>query len=236
MANPHPAASSKSCIIYRVEESSMFSQLRTATFVVVFLLSSFSFAQVEEHFNFGGGAGFTVPADRAGNSLNTGYNLNLRGGWNVSSFVAADLDFTYNHSGLNDATLARFGEPGGSVGIWSLTFNPVVKLAPSTSRVQPYFTAGYGLYHANLTLTQPSIVPTLSCDPFFGFCTQTAIGVDQVVASNSTLKSGFNAGGGFDFRVGHGRMKIFSEARYHRMFTTHGEDVSFVPVTFGFRW
>src|SRR3954470_17700497 len=53
MANPHPAASSKSCIIYCVKESSMFSQLRTATFVIVFLLSSFSFAQVEEHFNFG---------------------------------------------------------------------------------------------------------------------------------------------------------------------------------------
>jgi hypothetical protein len=60
--------------------------------------------------------------------------------------------------------------------------------------------------------------------------------VDQVVASNSTLKPGFNAGGGIDFRIGSGRMKVFTEARYHRMFTTHGQDVSFVPVTFGLRW
>jgi hypothetical protein len=92
------------------------------------------------------------------------------------------------------------------------------------------------LYHRNVTLTQPAIVPTVVCDPFFGFCFPASVGVNQVVASNSTLKSGFNAGGGFDFRLGEHRMKIFTEARYHRMFTTHGEDTTFVPVTFGIRW
>ncbi|HZR56370.1 MAG TPA: outer membrane beta-barrel protein [Terriglobales bacterium] len=199
------------------------------------LLCSFSSAQVQQRFNFGGGAGFTIPTGRAANSLNTGWNINLRGGLNVSSHLAADLDFTYNHSNLNDATLARFNEPDGGMGIWSLTFNPVVKFAPKESRVQPYATAGYGLYHRNLTLSRPSSVGTFICDPFFG-CFPAVVGVNQVVASNSTLKTGFNAGGGFDFRLGQHAVKLFAEARYHRMFTTFGQDFTFVPVTFGLHW
>ena len=199
-------------------------------------LSSICNAQLTEHLNLGGGAGFTVPTGRAGRSLDTGWNINLRGGVNVSHQLAADLDFTYSHSDLNRATLARFTEPNGSVSFWSLTFNPVVKFAPERSPVQPYITAGYGLYHRNLTLTRPTIVPTLVCDPFFGVCFPASVGVDQVVASNSTLKTGFNAGGGLDFRLGERRTKLFAEARYHRMFTTHGEDFTYVPVTFGLHW
>jgi opacity protein-like surface antigen len=198
-------------------------------------LSCICSAQVTEHFNFGGGAGFTVPTGRVGRSLDTGWNINLRGGVNVSHQLAADLDFTYSHSDLNSVTLARFKEPAGSVSFWSLTFNPVVKFA--TERIsQPYITAGYGLYHRNLTLTQTTTIPTVVCDPFFGLCFPASVGVDQVVASNSTLKTGFNAGGGFDFRLGERRTKLFAEARYHRMFTTHGEDFTYVPVTFGLHW
>jgi opacity protein-like surface antigen len=211
--------------------------IRVATLVFcAVLLSCLCSGQVEERFNFGGGAGFTIPTERAGDSLNTGWNLNLRGGYNLSRQIAADLDFTYSHSNLNDATLARFGEPNGGVGTWSLTFNPVVRLAPTHSHIEPYVTAGYGLYHRNLTLSQPAIVPTVVCDPFFGFCFPANVGVNEVVASNSTYKGGFNAGGGIDFRLGQRRLKLFTEARYHRMFTSHGEDMSFVPVTFGLRW
>jgi hypothetical protein len=189
-----------------------------------------------DHFNFGAGAGFTMPTGHTGKSLDTGWNIGVRGGMNISSYFAADLDFGFNYSDLNRAALTRFNEPNGHVGFWSLTFNPVLKLAPKRSKVQPYITAGYGLYYRNLTLTQPAIASTVFCDPFFGYCFPAAIGVDQVVASNSTLKSGFNAGGGFDFPLGDRRVKFFAEARYHRMFTVHGNDFTYVPVTFGFRW
>jgi hypothetical protein len=30
--------------------------------------------------------------------------------------------------------------------------------------------------------------------------------------------------------------RAFAEARYQRMFTTHGEDLTYVPVTFRLRW
>lgn len=189
-------------------------------------------------FEAGGGAGlgFTVPTDRAGRSLNTGWNFDLRGGLHVNSYLATDLDFTYNHSNLNGATLLRFQEPNGSISLWSLTFNPVVRFAPADKKVQPYITAGYGLYHRNLTLTQPTTVSSVFCDPFFGFCYPAAFGANQVVASNSTLKTGFNAGGGLDFPLGSHRVKLFTEARYHRMFTSHGQDFTYIPVTFGIHW
>jgi opacity protein-like surface antigen len=207
-----------------------------AAAIAIFFFPLFGVAQTLEHFNFGVGGGVTIPTERTASSLETGWNIGLRGGYNVTSQFAADLDFTYNHSSLNDATLALFNEPDGNVATWSLTFNPVVHLAPKTSFSAPYVTAGYGLYHRELTLTEPTTAPTILCDELFGVCFPATVGVDQVVASNSTLKTGFNAGGGIDFRIGHGRAKLFAEARYHRMFTTHGEDYGFVPITFGVHW
>ena len=147
--------------------------------------------------NFSGGAGFSVPIEGAGRDLNTGWNLGFRGGYNLSSHWAADLEFGYSHWGLNSAALARYGEPNGSSGIWSLTFNPVYHFAPH-SRMNPYVTSGFGLYHRNLTLTRAAVVNTLVCDFFFGFCFPTAVGVNQVVASSSTYKGGYNAGAGIE--------------------------------------
>ena len=86
-----------------------------------------------------------------------------------------------------------------------------------------------------MTLSQPTIVPTLVCDPFFGFCFPANVGVDQVVAPDSSYKGAFNAGGGLDLRLGQRRLKLFAEACYHRRFTAHGSDMSYVPVTFGAR-
>ena len=209
------------------------------TYLVVFILLSFArlaSGQMYDRFNFSAGGGVTVPIERLSNSVNTGWNINFRGGLNINSALLADLDFTYANTRFNDSTLARFGEPDGGVGIWSLTFNPVVRLAPPSSRIRPYITGGYGLYHLNFVVTQPSTVQSVFCDPFFGFCFPAAVGVDQVVDSNNTYKAGFNAGVGFDIPLGERRMSLFTEARYHRMFTTHGRDITYIPVTFGLRW
>jgi Outer membrane protein beta-barrel domain len=189
-----------------------------------------------QHFTFGAGAGFTMPTEHASDILNKGWNFNLRGGYNVSPQFAPTLDFTYTHSNLNSATLARLNEPNGDMGVWSLTFNPVFRFATSHSKVVPYFTAGYGIYHRNTTLSRPAIVQTFICDPFFGFCSPAFIGVNQTVASNSTVKPGANGGFGFEVPVGSRGVKIFAEARYHRIFTSLGRDVSYVPVTFGFHF
>jgi opacity protein-like surface antigen len=185
--------------------------------------------------DFSAGGGFSEPLGRAGNNLDRGWNFDVRGGYRPSSHVALDLDFNFNHWNLNGAALARYGEPGGYTNIWSLSFLPMLSGSPHW-HVSPYVFAGPGLYYRNLSLTAPGVVNTFYCDPFFGVCYPAAVGVDQVVASATTYKAGFNGGAGLEFPLGSSRLKVFGEARYSRMFTTHGTDLTFVPVTFGLRW
>jgi hypothetical protein len=192
-------------------------------------------AQDRHHFNFSAGAGVSFPTQDASRNFNRGWNLDFRGGVNVNRNFLADLDFTYNHWGLTSAALSHFGQPGGYADVWSLTFTPVIRMAPRGS-VDPYILAGTGLYHRGLTLTQPATVSTVFCDPFFGFCYPAVVGVNQVVNSFSTYRGGFNAGGGVEFRLGSRGLHAFAEARYHQMFTAHGPDLTFAPLTFGLRW
>lgn len=199
-----------------------------------FSFATVAFAQESRHLNFSAGAGFSFPTSDASANFNTGWNLDFRGGYTVHRNFLADVDFAYNHWGLTNAALANFGEPGGYGDVWSLTLAPEIRLAPR-GKIDPYIIAGAGLYHRNLSLTQPANVQTIFCDPFFGYCYPAIVGVNQVVGSFSTYKGGFNAGGGFDFRFS-GRAKVFAEARYNEMFTSFGPNLTYVPVTFGLRW
>jgi opacity protein-like surface antigen len=185
--------------------------------------------------DFSAGGGFSVPTGRMGNNVDTGWNFDVRGGYKPSRNIALDLDFNYNRWNLNSTALASVGEPDGYTTIWSVSFTPVLKGSPHW-HLSPYILGGPGLYYRNLTLTQPGVVNTIICDPFFGYCFTTQVGVDQVVASSTTYKMGVNGGAGIEFRLGESHLKAFGEARYSRMFTTHGDDMTFVPVTFGLRW
>ncbi|HET9405672.1 MAG TPA: outer membrane beta-barrel protein [Candidatus Sulfotelmatobacter sp.] len=192
-------------------------------------------AQGWDKLNISAGGGFSEPVENAGESLDTGWNIDFRGGYNATHRLALDLDFNYNRWNLNSAALARFGEPGGDVSVWSISFQPMQRLLPRRSPLNAYLTGGFGLYHRNLSLTQPTTVTSLFCDPFFG-CFPVTFTADQVVASVNNWKPGFNAGAGVEARLGASRARVFGEARYQRMFTNHGADLTFVPVTFGIRW
>lgn len=203
-------------------------------FFSLFSMIGISGAQ-SSHIDFGVGAGFSEPEGRAGNDVNTGWNFDVRGGYKPSRNLALDLDFNYNRWNLNSVALARYGEPNGYSTIWSFSFLPVVR-APQYWHIRPYAMAGPGLYYRNLTLTQPGLINSVFCDPFFGFCYPATFGVNQVVASSTTYKMGFNGGAGLEIPLGPSHLKAFGEARYSRMFTTHGTDLTFAPVTFGLRW
>lgn len=192
-------------------------------------------AQMRSKLNFGVGAGFSKPVQAAGASLNTGWNFDVRGGLNAGRHLDTDLDFNYNHFGMNSSALALFGEPGGSVSAWSLAFQPTFHVLPRHSAANVYATGGFGLFRRNLSLTRPTVVTDLFCDPFFG-CYPVSYGANQVVASFSTVKPGFNLGAGTEFHLHRRGPALFAEARYQRMFTNHGSDFSYVPVTFGVRW
>lgn len=206
-----------------------------AVAIFVFFYSYSASAQSYHHTEIGVGAGFSSPVYSSGSALNYGWNANVRGGIAIDPELSTDLDFTYYHSRFNDRVLSQFGEPDGGIGIWSLTFNPVIHLAPAASHFRPYITGGYGLYHFHFQVSHPATVPGFLCNGFFG-CFPALVGTNAVVASNSTYRSGFNAGLGFDIPMGEGKAAFFAEARYNQMFMGHDRDISYVPVTFGFRW
>jgi hypothetical protein len=186
-------------------------------------------------FEFSGGAGFSDPTGNAGDNLNMGWNLDFRGGYRPIHHLSLDLDFNYNRWNLNSAALARYNEPGGYTTVWSFSFLPVFRAAPRWN-VTPYIMGGPGIYSRNLSLTQPGIVNSYYCDPFFGYCYPSTYGVNQVVASSTTYKLGISGGAGLEYRLGQSHWKVFGEARYAEMFTNHGQNFTFVPVTFGVRW
>jgi opacity protein-like surface antigen len=209
--------------------------LAIITLALFFLLIPPADAQILSHLTFSAGAGPSFPTGAAGDDLNSGWNFGLSGGYNLTRHLSANLDFGYNRWGLNSSALAQFGEPDGHTSLWSLTFNPRYRFRPG-KKLDFYTTAGFGLYHRNLELTQPATQTGFYCDPFFGYCYPVSVAVNEVVASFSTYKGGFNVGAGWTYRLGDSRWKVFSEARYQRMFTTYGDDLTAVPVTIGLRW
>lgn len=117
--------------------------------------------------DFSAGGGFSEPVGHAGNNVDSGWNVDFRGGYKPTPHLALDLDFNYNHWNLNNAALARYGEPGGYTTIWSFSFLSTIHGSPHW-HVAPYAMAGPGIYYRNLTLTQPGLVNTIFCDPFLG--------------------------------------------------------------------
>lgn len=74
------------------------------------------------HVDFSAGGDFSEPAGRAGTNVDTGWNIDFRGGYKPTRHLALDLDWNYNRWNLNGRALARYGEPSGYTTIWSLVF------------------------------------------------------------------------------------------------------------------
>jgi hypothetical protein len=102
------------------------------------------------------------------------------------------------------------------------TLDPVIHFAPS-NRFNPYIIGSDGIYHRTVEFTATTIATVTGFDRFFGFF-PVNVPANQVLASNSVYKPGFDGG-----------VKLFAEARYHYMYTAH-RGTSILPVTFGIRW
>jgi hypothetical protein len=171
---------------------------------------------------FGAGAG--VPINPAARRLDIGWAVS--GGVGVTSrFVGLMLDVNFVDFGLNRATLARVGAPHGDQKYWSITANPVFHVN-ERGPIDFYVTAGGGLYS--------QITEFRAGSDYYG----PYGGGGDVLARNTLYKPGVNGGAGFAFRPGlHSPVKIFTEARFHHMFTNgSGSGVSFIPVTVGVRF
>jgi hypothetical protein len=171
---------------------------------------------------FGGGAAF--PINPAARRLDPGWSIS--GGVGATSkYVGVMLDANFSDFGINRATLARVGAPKGDQKYWSLTVNPVFHVN-ERGPIDFYVTAGGGLYS--------QITEFRARDGFDG----PYGGRGDLLASNTLYKPGVNGGAGFAFSLGpHSPVKIFTEARFHHMFTAgSGSGVSYIPVTVGVRF
>ena len=195
------------------------------------LLAGSLSAQETSLFSFQVGGGFTQPVGNTGRHLDEGWNVQAGGGINFGPYVGAMIDVGYNSFGINSATLANIGVPGGDLHIFSATLDPIVHLNPH-GHIDMYLTGGGGIYHRYQEFTQPAVATTVGFDPFFGFF-PAQVPVNQVLASYSINKPGIDAGAGISIGTKwHG--KFYAEARYNRIFTDRHTD--YIPVSFGFRW
>ncbi len=175
------------------------------------------------------GAGFSTPVYRTGTQQDTGWNAQAQGGINFFGGSAGLVgEFDFNHQGVNSNSLFNIGYPGGYTNVASFSGDATVRFRPN-ARISYYLIGGPGVYHRSLDFTGP-VSGGFPFDPFFGFYP----GGNAILASYTTTKLGVNGGAGFTYRLGGSKVKFFGEARYVQMYTQH--TMSWVPVTFGFRW
>jgi opacity protein-like surface antigen len=155
-------------------------------------------------------------------------------GYNFTRHFTMTGQFMYNGFGVSRTVLNEANVPDGNAHMWSLTANPKIRINPDW-KVDPYAVGGIGYYRRVVEFTQPTLVPTLIFDPFFGAFFNTLIPANQVIGRITRDGFGGSIGGGVDIRLGSGGLKLFTEIRYHHA-NTGSVDTQMVPITVGIRW
>jgi opacity protein-like surface antigen len=182
-------------------------------------------------FNVGGGPSFGVgdAADR----INTGYNVQVGGGYNFSKHFGLNIDYTFQSADLSNKALTAAGSPGGYAHAWGFSADPIYRIAPDR-RLGGYVTGGFGVFTRTVNLTRPGVVPGVICDPWTFICYTGPVYADIIYRSNSVTKGGWNIGGGVTFRLNES-LQFFTELRYYDILTSDVR-TQLLPLTFGLRW
>jgi hypothetical protein len=207
-------------------------------FATVILLSAALVAQSEDPkytFNFGAGPGF--PQGRVSDFANTGANIVVGGGLNLTRTLGVNSEFMWHNLPPKDSVIAATGAPDGHAGLYSVTGNMIFKTPPRP--LGGYVIGGIGWYHRNWSLTAPTLSVGTVCAPTYIWWGVSCF--NGLVESTATLRSGssdafgWNAGVGGTFRLGESAAKIYTELRYHQASNT-GVTTKVLPLTFGIRW
>ena len=187
----------------------------------------------ERRATFDVGGGFTPPVGQLGTHLNMGWNAGAGAGVNLNPWLSLGGRFLYNTFGINDASLAAAGVPGGDAHVWSLTAEPKIQLG--VSRFSPYIVGGVGYYRRTVNFTAPTLTTQAFYDPFYDVFFPGVVPANQVLSSVTRGGIGGNLGFGLQFGLGEGTAKFFTEARYHYA-DTGNTPTRMIPVTFGIRF
>lgn len=191
-------------------------------------------AQDDHKLTLEGGGGISPLVGDISNRLDTGWHIMFGAGYNFTRHFTVTGEFMYNGFGVSRAVLNEAKVPDGNAHLWSLTANPKIRFSPD-SKIDPYVVGGIGYYRRVVEFTQPTLVPTLIFDPFFGALFNTLVPANQVIGRITRDGFGGSVGGGVDVRLGSGGLKLFGEIRYHHA-NTGSIDTQMVPVTVGLRW
>jgi hypothetical protein len=193
-----------------------------------------------------GGYGFAEGDTR--DNLDDGWTLS--GGamfWPVNWPVGLDFGLGYADFDLSSNSIQQINDAvatdpsnsgqitGGDVTSWQLTVNAT--WGPGRHDNGLYVTAGVGAYYLTGRTTSTGLVyyPPV-CDPWYWWwCYSGGVGPGTVVTGKETsTQFGANVGIGGSFAVGDGQ--LFVEAKYTMVNTERSQDLTFLPVTVGFRW
>ncbi len=212
----------------------MKSSLLLVSSLTALTFAAPSFAQNVPRFMFNFGGGFTEPVRSTGSQLDVGWNANAGAGINLMSHLGVMGEFGFNDSGLSSAALDAAGVPGGTMRVYSVTGDALIRLNPK-GRFDAYVIGGPGWYRRTVEFTAPTTSLVTVFDPFLGFF-DVGVPANQVLGSMTVDKPGWNVGGGVTWRLSeNSHAKLYAEARYHYIYTDNVR-TTLLPVTFGIRW
>jgi opacity protein-like surface antigen len=208
--------------------------IHLAAVALITISSLHSQAQDDHRYTVEGGAGYSPLVGDISSRLNNGWHVTFGGGYNLSSYFATTLDYTYNGYGVARKVLTEASVPDGNAHMWSITLNPKIRLCPR-SKVDPYVVGGVGYYRRTVEFTRPVLISVFIFDPFFGDFFNTLVQTNQELGHITRGGVGGSLGAGFDYKIADTGVKFFAEARYHYA-DTGRIATRMIPLTVGIRW
>ena len=188
------------------------------------------------NFNIGSGPGF--PLRTTSDFAGTSYNFVAGAGPNLTAHVKMNAEFMFHGLPIHQSIVDRIGISKVKGRLYSLTGNVIVGSSFGGSK-GAYLIGGGGWYRRTVEAQQTVLQAGEICEPIWVWwnveCVNGIFPTDVTIGSNTSSAPGFNLGAGLTFALGESNAVIYTEARYHRAFTSHGDTV-ILPVTFGIRW
>jgi hypothetical protein len=176
-----------------------------------------------------GGAGASVPVGDTHFYETPSWDFQVGAGRNFNKNLGVNLQFDYDHFGLQGATIANqsylydYGCPGGTISggtcgvsgldgnnhVWSFTLDPTFTLATEGS-MGAYAVVGGGFYHKVTNFEEPGTGEY--CDPYYGCYQYTA---NQVIDHYTSNAGGVNGGIGLTYKFSRfSNERFYVEGRY----------------------
>jgi hypothetical protein len=203
-------------------------------FGIVLLLSAAKASADEDNWTIDIGGGTSRTTGEISDRLTSGWNVDLRAGYEVNSRFGVIGDLTYNGLGVANQVLQTLQVPDGDAHMWSLTAGPVWRF-PVADNVHAYVLGGVGWYRRTVEFTQPTVGIIDVIDPWWGYLGPALVQTNQVLGSVTSNALGAHAGGGVSLSLGDSGAEVFAEVRYH-FANTKPTSTALVPVSFGMRW